>query len=139
MLAKGIPWEHFYLGSLAISVLNTTFLTISHYPTRKELEEERRHDLPLPQPCVEAQLEAIPRIEVDKEGKSMDRTDTVQSEKTSSSSLSDPSVSSKKKGTYISLYQLTDCTTDTDIALRYALSLGYTWAFCFFCWVYSGR
>lgn len=86
LLARGVPWEHFYLGSLALSGINTIFLVISFHPTRKELEDEGHFSSPSAQPCIEAQLEASPNV--DDKGGSMDRTDTILSEKTSSSSAS---------------------------------------------------
>lgn len=92
LLARGIPWEHFYLGSLALSGINTTFLAVSFHPTRKELEGEGHFSSPSAQPCIEAQLEASPIVD----DKSINRTDTILSEKTSSSSVSTPSGTRKR-------------------------------------------
>ena len=45
LLARGIPWAHFYLGSLVLSALNTTLLTLAFRPSRKESADERQRYL----------------------------------------------------------------------------------------------
>lgn len=42
ILAKGVPWENFYLGSLVLSAINTTLLTYAFRPTKAEYTEERQ-------------------------------------------------------------------------------------------------
>ncbi|KAF9459473.1 major facilitator superfamily domain-containing protein [Collybia nuda] len=41
IVASGVPWFHFYFGSLVLSGLNTTFLISSFKPTRREFQKER--------------------------------------------------------------------------------------------------
>ena len=45
IIAKGVPWRHFYFGSLVVSTINTCFLAYAFRPTRKEFERDRRSAL----------------------------------------------------------------------------------------------
>ena len=48
LLAKSIPWSHFYLGSLALSTVNLTLLTTAFWPTQAEVMEDgsgRQHEV----------------------------------------------------------------------------------------------
>ncbi|KAJ3507663.1 hypothetical protein NLJ89_g6181 [Agrocybe chaxingu] len=36
LISKGVPWNHFYLGSLVLSAMNTTFLVLTFMPTEAE-------------------------------------------------------------------------------------------------------
>lgn len=40
-MAAGVPWPHFYFGSLVLSALNTSFLVIAFRPTKNEFKRER--------------------------------------------------------------------------------------------------
>jgi hypothetical protein len=42
LIAQGVPWRNFYLGSLIVSTLNMCFLTYTFRPTRKEFESDLR-------------------------------------------------------------------------------------------------
>ncbi|KAJ2928860.1 hypothetical protein H1R20_g8167, partial [Candolleomyces eurysporus] len=42
VIAQGVPWYKFYLGSLVASALNVVFLTIAFRPTANEFIRERR-------------------------------------------------------------------------------------------------
>jgi hypothetical protein len=41
----GIPWSHFYLGSLVLSALNVAFLVITFQPTTTEFLSDRENAL----------------------------------------------------------------------------------------------
>ncbi|KAG5220778.1 MFS substrate transporter [Salix suchowensis] len=41
IVAKGVPWNHFYYGSLVLSAFNTCFLVYSFRPTLKEFADDR--------------------------------------------------------------------------------------------------
>ena len=41
----GIPWSHFYLGSLILSALNVAFLVITFQPTSMEFSSDRENAL----------------------------------------------------------------------------------------------
>ncbi|CAA7264720.1 unnamed protein product [Cyclocybe aegerita] len=41
LISKGVPWNHFYLGSLVLSVMNTTFLVLTFMPTAAEFLRDR--------------------------------------------------------------------------------------------------
>lgn len=41
LVANGTPWFHFYFGSLVLSTVNVSFLTITFKPTTKAFLEER--------------------------------------------------------------------------------------------------
>lgn len=41
IVAKGVPWNHFYYGSLVLSAFNTCFLAYSFRPTLKEFADDR--------------------------------------------------------------------------------------------------
>ncbi|KAF7306729.1 MFS domain-containing protein [Mycena indigotica] len=43
--AAGLPWNHFYFGSLVLAAANTTFLAITFMPTAQELETDRKKAL----------------------------------------------------------------------------------------------
>ncbi|KAI5124457.1 hypothetical protein M0805_008341 [Coniferiporia weirii] len=120
LLARGIPWSHFYLGSLVLSVINTTLLSLAFRPTRNEYIEEG-NGVPA---CVEAPTlrsdKHIANVENEGKASAMPRTDTVLSE--SPTLWSPPTIVTRK-----------DRST-----LRYALTLRYVWAFSLFMWIYSG-
>ncbi|KAF8640884.1 hypothetical protein AX17_000532 [Amanita inopinata Kibby_2008] len=42
IIARGVPWSHFYFGSLVVSGLNFGFLLLTFWPTPNELSQERR-------------------------------------------------------------------------------------------------
>ncbi|KAJ8702917.1 hypothetical protein PTI98_001589 [Pleurotus ostreatus] len=42
IVAKGVPWNHFYYGSLVLSAFNTCFLAYSFRPTLKEFADDRQ-------------------------------------------------------------------------------------------------
>ncbi|KAF4605454.1 hypothetical protein EYR40_004238 [Pleurotus pulmonarius] len=41
IIAKGVPWNHFYYGSLVLSGFNTCFLAYTFRPTLKEFADDR--------------------------------------------------------------------------------------------------
>ena len=41
----GIPWSHFYLGSLVLSAFNVAFLVITFQPTKTEFLSDREDAL----------------------------------------------------------------------------------------------
>ena len=45
LIAKGIPWFHFYFGSLVLSAMNLGVLAVAFYPSLAELQLEREKDL----------------------------------------------------------------------------------------------
>ena len=88
LLARNIPWSRFYLGSLVLSVINTTLLATAFRPTRKDGVEEG---------CsisngahANTQSNRIPAGLTDAESQIMDRGGAALSEK----SLGSPSSSS---------------------------------------------
>jgi len=40
IIAKGVPWFHFYLGSLVLSATNVTFLVLTFKPTASEFLQD---------------------------------------------------------------------------------------------------
>lgn len=56
LLARGISWAHFYLGSLVLSALNTTLLSLAFRVSRNESTDEQERNLALtlrfPQPSI---------------------------------------------------------------------------------------
>lgn len=40
-MSRGVPWQKFYLGSLVLSGLNTTFLVFAYQPTLSEINNDR--------------------------------------------------------------------------------------------------
>lgn len=40
ILAVGVTWNHFYLGSLVVSALNITFISFAFCPTEGEIKKE---------------------------------------------------------------------------------------------------
>ena len=47
LIAKGIPWQNFYFGSIVPVMLNTVFLIYTFKPTRQEFEDDRQFALNL--------------------------------------------------------------------------------------------
>src|ERR1700722_199936 len=47
LIAKGVPWPHFYSGSLVVSTLNIFFIIYAFRPTQAEFESDRRTALEL--------------------------------------------------------------------------------------------
>ena len=45
IIAMGIPWSHFYLGSLVLSAFNVAFLVITFKPTTTEFLSDRENAL----------------------------------------------------------------------------------------------
>ena len=45
IIAMGIPWSHFYLGSLVLSAFNVAFLVITFQPTKTEFLSDRENAL----------------------------------------------------------------------------------------------
>lgn len=41
IIAVGIPWSHFYFGSLVLSALNVAFLVVTFMPTTAEFLRDR--------------------------------------------------------------------------------------------------
>lgn len=41
LIAAGVPWRHFYLGSLVLSASNIAFLVLTHRPTSNEYLRDR--------------------------------------------------------------------------------------------------
>jgi len=41
IIAKGVPWFQFYLGSLVLSAINVTFLVLTFKPTASEFLRDR--------------------------------------------------------------------------------------------------
>ncbi|OCB85251.1 MFS general substrate transporter [Sanghuangporus baumii] len=123
LLARDIPWSHFYLGSLVLSAINTTLLVLAFRPTRNDSIEERysvsggTH--------VDTQSNCIPADLTEVESQIVDRADTALSEKSldsSSTSSSPPSLTGIRSRS----------------CLRLMLRLRYVWAFSFFMSIYSG-
>ncbi|KAL5495608.1 hypothetical protein ACEPAI_1071 [Sanghuangporus weigelae] len=123
LLARDIPWSHFYLGSLVLSAINTTLLALAFRPTRNDSIEERysvssgTH--------VDTQSNCIPAGLTEAESQIMDHAGTALSEKSldsSSASSSPPSLAGKTSRS----------------CLRLMLRLRYVWAFSFFMSIYSG-
>ncbi|KAH8120553.1 MFS general substrate transporter [Phellopilus nigrolimitatus] len=126
LLARGIPWSHFYLGSLVLSATNTLLLALAFRPTRSDYAEEGNDGSAL---CVETYIET-PSVrpngvdrdaDTEEKAPTIDRSNTVPTGKTSSTAWSAPSATQKNRST-----------------LRYALTLRYVWAFSFFMLIYSG-
>ncbi len=66
LLAKGIHWQHFYLGSLVLSALNTTFVSFVFRPTLTERTEER-DNVPMDDGAEDKQVPTSPVDEKDVE------------------------------------------------------------------------
>jgi hypothetical protein len=41
IIARGVPWFHFYFGSLVLSAINVTFLVLTFKPTASEFLRDR--------------------------------------------------------------------------------------------------
>lgn len=41
LIAKGVPWFHFYYGSIVLSAINLGILGLAFFPTHTELQEEQ--------------------------------------------------------------------------------------------------
>ena len=100
LLARGIPWSHFYLGSLVLSAINTTLLALAFRPTRTDLSEEGSFDSTLDGTSLEAQLqtETIVTGNTEDEKKRTKRSDTGLTETSTSSGswTSTPSLTEQK-------------------------------------------
>ena len=57
LMSKGIPWQSFYLGSLALSGVNTIFLVLAYHPTRAEFNDDRLKALRAASSLVPSQVE----------------------------------------------------------------------------------
>ncbi|EGO03178.1 hypothetical protein SERLA73DRAFT_101296 [Serpula lacrymans var. lacrymans S7.3] len=51
IIAKGVPWQNFYLGSLVLSAINTSFIAYSFRPTHNEYLAERKAALESQKPA----------------------------------------------------------------------------------------
>ncbi|PAV21897.1 MFS general substrate transporter [Pyrrhoderma noxium] len=128
LLARGIPWAHFYLGSLSLSIINTTLLALSFRPTRKDYLAEDSEGSLLESVRSDAQFSMptdVSEVKTTEKGTGFTRNPTCpetlgSKEEFSRSSTPSPSVKQIQS------------------TLRYALKLRYVWAFSFFIWIYSG-
>lgn len=108
-MAKGIPWKHFYLGSLVISVIALSLTIFSFRPTRNEFLADRN-----------AALDAM-RI-----------TPSAHSPRTDT--MIQPSHEEKVRDSSARRVDAR-CPPNT---LLLALSMPYQWAFSLFAFIYSG-
>lgn len=109
LMAKGIPWKHFYLGSLVISVIALSLTVFSFRPTRNEFLADRN-----------AALDAM-RI-----------TPSAHSPRTDT--MIQPSHEEKVRDSSARCVDAR-CPPNT---LLLALSMPYQWAFSLFAFIYSG-
>jgi hypothetical protein len=58
----GIPWSHFYLGSLVLSAFNVAFLVITFQPTTTEFLSDRENVMNRLTKNRDAFMEAMPPI-----------------------------------------------------------------------------
>lgn len=93
LLAKGIPWTHFYLGSLVLSCINTTFLILAFRPTRKDYEDEGIDR----SPYIPTSIESSPLNPEDVDGKrkAAERSGIMISGKSNNSSWVEPPVTAR--------------------------------------------
>ena len=143
LLARGIPWSHFYLGSLILSAMNTGLLALSFRPTRNERTQDSNCSSTLDGAHIEARMQSNGINSDATEGGSptRDRSNTVMSEKSMNSKPWPLSASLNEQrdrsGLFIESYVL-KLTTNFLLALRLALRFRYIWAFSFFMCIYSG-
>ena len=62
IIAMGIPWSHFYLGSLVLSAFNVAFLVITFRPTTTEFLSDRENVINRLTKNQDAYMEAMPPI-----------------------------------------------------------------------------
>ncbi|KLO20535.1 MFS general substrate transporter [Schizopora paradoxa] len=116
LLARGIHFQHFYLGSLVLSALNTTFISFVFRPTLAERSKEQDSV-----PTVEETEEKhVPNSPVDEKDVEANELASVPVCEKGSGSMRKVSRGGRK------------------FTLRIALSCGYLWAYAFFVWVYCG-
>ncbi|KAJ7597630.1 MFS general substrate transporter [Mycena floridula] len=108
LVASGVPWQHFYLGSIVISALNITFLALTFRPSSEELAQE---------------INAFPI-----------QSEPTSSDKTSK----DVELVDKLPSQSSSTTRVTSSPHCQDKTLQTALSLPYQWAFSFFLFLYCG-
>ncbi|OAX39417.1 MFS general substrate transporter [Rhizopogon vinicolor AM-OR11-026] len=111
LLAKGIPWRRFYLGSLVLSVIALILIIFNFRPTRNEFLKDRK-----------AALEAIQFTA----GALSSGTDTMVALQSSQ----------QEKILDVSVSRL-DAPSPPN-TLRRALSMPYQWAFIVFIFIYGG-
>ncbi|KAH7921947.1 MFS general substrate transporter [Leucogyrophana mollusca] len=111
VIGQGVPWSHFYLGSLVLSVINTLLIVYAFLPTQDEVSADRK-----------AAMEAIRSVL----GSSGSENNTVVD-------LPSPGVKSRS-----SSVTCINAAPPPNTLLR-SLSMIYQWAFSIFAWVYSGR
>jgi hypothetical protein len=101
LLAEGVPWRFFYIGSLAFSGLNTAFVAYAYWPTNEELcEEERMH--------VQSMQDCSSTLNSPAESSSPATFDDEKLSKASSLEASGTSNSGKSAN----LYELQTCLND---------------------------
>ncbi|EJD04321.1 MFS general substrate transporter [Fomitiporia mediterranea MF3/22] len=126
LLARGIPWSHFYLGSLILSAMNTGLLALSFRPTRNERTQDSNCSSTLDGAYIETRMQSS----------SFNSGATEEGSPTrarSNTAMSEKSMGSKPWPLSASLTEQRDRS-----ALRLALRLRYIWAFSFFMCIYSG-
>ena len=64
LIAREIPWQNFYLGSLVLSALNIVFITLSFRPAPLERAEEIRENSVDPENSAESK-EKLPDTPID--------------------------------------------------------------------------
>ncbi|OJA12741.1 hypothetical protein AZE42_10725 [Rhizopogon vesiculosus] len=111
LLAKGIPWRHFYLGSLVLSVIALILIIFNFRPTRNEFQKDRK-----------AALDAIQFTS----GALSSGTDTMVALQSSQ----------QEKIIDVSVSRL-DAPSPPNTLYR-ALSMPYQWAFIAFVFIYGG-
>lgn len=109
LMAEGIPWKHFYLGSLVISAIALSLTIFSFRPTRNEFLADRKAALDAKQITPNTHSPA---------------TDTMVQ----------PSHEEKVRG--FSTHRVDAQSPPNTLLL--ALSMPYQWAFSLFAFIYSG-
>jgi hypothetical protein len=125
-MARGIPWPHFYAGSLVVSAVNLCFLTFAFRPTRAEFKRERQAALELANsltnrdsPAIDTKLESPSTVE--QTTLSIDLVDAPP----------------PKNSEFIHVVAFIFLTLL--VALQRAFSMPYLWALSMFSWIQSGR
>lgn len=125
IVSSGVPWFHFYFGSLVLSGLNATFLILSFKPTRREFQKERESLTGIRSPSETISSSNLPSPTSEQCGLPLSNAQPIVPPPANSESLH--------------LFCAWTKYIEDHVVFRTALTMPYQWAFSIFAMLYCGR